>query len=51
METDEDSQTFFRQADARVVIPRESARFCKGISPLQRFVWPTQPRGRPSSDT
>ncbi len=28
MEADKDSQTFFRQADARVVIPRESARFC-----------------------
>ena len=26
METDKDSRTFSRQADARVVIPRESAR-------------------------
>ena len=33
MEADEDPQAFSRQADARVVIPRESARFLQRNSP------------------
>ena len=40
METDKDSRTFSRQADARVVIPRESARESVLLAPPTHSWWP-----------
>ena len=43
METDKDSRTFSRQADARVVIPGESARFLQRNSPCSGLFGATPP--------